>query len=61
MSESKIVAAIERFKADYAWDKSLITPSESAPNRPALDTSYGSNYLEEFMRSEQAKQQQDKL
>lgn len=61
MSESKIIEALIKFKADYAWDKSLNTQLEPATLSAPSDASFSSNYLDEFMRSEQAKLQQDKL
>lgn len=35
MSGSKILAALEEFKAKYAWDESLIVPSSISAGRVA--------------------------
>lgn len=36
MSGSKIVEALARFKADYAWDKSLSADSEPPTPAPSI-------------------------
>jgi hypothetical protein len=49
MSESKVVQALERFKNDYCWDKSLVADAAS-PIAPALDRAEHSNTaLADFM------------
>ena len=48
MSESNILDSLEKFKAKYAWDKSLVTamPAPSARGRSPL---YPDNSIEEFL------------
>ena len=48
MSESNILDSLEKFKARYAWDKSLVTgqPAPSARRRSPL---YPDNSIEEFL------------
>ena len=49
MDEPKIVIAIKKFLADYAWDKSLIAQSTTSipPRRP--DYVHENNAIEEFL------------
>ena len=56
MLESKIVLALEKFKADYAWDKSLmISSGASTILAPRALVRHESNYLELFAASESAR------
>jgi hypothetical protein len=54
MEDSKIVIALKKFKADYAWDKSLSPQSSTVSSKSALaepqsQSSHGA--IEEFMAS----------
>lgn len=59
--DSKIVIALNQFKADYAWDKSLINPDHISPQAqaPYSIQEHSATYLEDFIRSQQATAQQD--
>lgn len=51
MTDAKIVLALEKFKRDYAWDKSLIrsdviTPSSLPPSPPHVNSA-----IEEFINA----------
>lgn len=55
MSDSKIVLAIRKYQADYAWDKSLSNSnsSESLLLRAQSSDKHSATYLEDFIASEQ--------
>jgi hypothetical protein len=61
MAESKIIQALDKFKRDYSWDKSLISSPDLIPSFAAETTIevYTGSYLDDFVRSQQAKAQQD--
>jgi hypothetical protein len=50
MAESKILRALEEFKAMYAWDKSLIVPVDNSPTvRPPSDEVHANTSIEDFL------------
>ena len=51
MEESKIVIAIKKFLADYAWDKSLMAPRCNASKISTSVTEHSNTALEDFVRS----------
>jgi len=48
MSESNILDSLEKFKAKYAWDKSLVT-GQSASSARGQSPLYPDNSIEEFL------------
>lgn len=56
MAESRILIALSEYKAKYAWDKSLTTPTTTPSEAP---TAHCNTALEDFVREAQARAQQD--
>lgn len=51
MDEPKIVIALKKFLADYAWDKSLLARTTTSPiSRPA-DIGSSAMAIEEFINA----------
>lgn len=49
MSESNILDSLEKFKAKYAWDKSLVTGQPALSARAVEQEPYPNNSIEEFL------------
>jgi hypothetical protein len=51
MSESNVLDSLEKFKAKYAWDKSLVTgqPAPSAQRGAVKRQLFPDNSIEEFL------------
>ena len=49
MSESNILDSLEKFKAKYAWDKSLVTAMPAPSAHAAKRQLFPDNSIEEFL------------
>jgi hypothetical protein len=57
MSESNILDSLEKFKAKYAWDKSLVT-GQPAPSARLLEVD---SSIQDYLQDMQAARQSDAL